>query len=283
MGAAIGGRRHAGDVPRVVRGRACRHRRHVRGRPAALADLDVDRAGGTRPRSRPCPRRRRRRLRARCRLHGALARGDAGQRRSACALPLLRFRGRSRGGAARGRQPHARDAARVVKELDERIERALGSATVRYEPRAGGYSTADRFAVTLADGRRVFVKSAEAPNLAGWLRREHEVYASLSGGFIPALAGWDDDGVRPLLAIEDLSEADWTPRWDAVRVEAVLRAIHELGEAVPPPNTTSARETFPDLWDRWRVVEADPGPFLSLGLRDRAWLERSLPAILAAA
>jgi aminoglycoside phosphotransferase (APT) family kinase protein len=30
------------------------------------------------------------------------------------------------------------------------------------------------------------------------------------------------------------------------------------------------------------MVEADPGPFLSLGLRDEAWLGRALPVILAA-
>ncbi len=170
-----------------------------------------------------------------------------------------------------------------MKELDERIERAVGSRPVGYERRAGGYSTADRFAVTLADGRSVFVKSAEEPNLAGWLRREHEVYSSLSGSFIPALVGWDDDGVRPLLAIEDLSDADWTPRWDDVRVAAVKAALAELADATPPPNTLTARETFPELWGRWEVVGADPGPFLSLGLRDKAWLERSLPTIVAAA
>jgi hypothetical protein len=170
-----------------------------------------------------------------------------------------------------------------VKELDERIERAVGSRPVRYEPRPGGYSTADRFAVTLADGRRVFVKSADAANLADWVRREHEVYASLSGSFIPALAGWDDDGVRPVLAIDDLSDADWTPRWDPARVEAVLGALHELGDAAPPPNTRTVRETFPDLWGRWQIVESDPEPFLSLGVRDRDWLEGALPAILAAA
>ena len=170
-----------------------------------------------------------------------------------------------------------------MKELDERIERAVGSAPVRYEKRPGGYSTADRFAVTLADGRRVFVKSAEAPNLAGWLRREHKVYSSLSGRFIPALVGWDDDGVRPLLAIEDLSDADWTPRWDDGRVAAVMAALAELADATPPPNTLTARETFPELWGRWEAVGADPGPFLSLGLRDGAWLERSLPTIVAAA
>jgi hypothetical protein len=170
-----------------------------------------------------------------------------------------------------------------VNELDERIERAVGSQAVRYEPRPGGYSTADRFAVTLADGRSVFVKSAEAPNLAGWLRREHEVYGALTGSFIPELVGWDDDGVRPVLVIEDLSDADWTVRWDAPRVAAVLAALEELADAAPPPNTRSFREEFAEFFDRWRIVEADPAPFLSVGLRDGAWLERALPEILAAA
>ncbi|HEX4677827.1 MAG TPA: aminoglycoside phosphotransferase family protein [Gaiellaceae bacterium] len=169
-----------------------------------------------------------------------------------------------------------------MRELDERIERAVGSPPVRYEPRPGGYSTADRFAVTLADGRSVFVKSAEAPRLAEWLRREHEVYAALAGSFIPSLEGWDDDGVRPLLAIEDLSDADWMPRWDAARVEAVLEALEELADAVPPPNTPTVRESFAELFDRWRVIESDPAPFLSVGLRDAAWLDRALPVILAA-
>jgi len=169
-----------------------------------------------------------------------------------------------------------------VKELDERIERAVGSRTVDYEPRPGGYSTADRFAVTLADGRRVFVRSAVAPNLGDFLRREHEVYAALSGSFIPALVGWDDDGVRPVLEIEELSDADWTPRWDAGRIAAVLAALDEVADAKPPPNTPPVRESFAELFDLWRVVEADPAPFLAVGLRDEAWLERALPVILGA-
>ncbi len=76
-----------------------------------------------------------------------------------------------------------------MNELDERIERAAGSAPVHYRRIAGGYSSADRFVVTLADGRSVFVKLAEADNLAGWLRREHEVYAALAGTFLPSSSG----------------------------------------------------------------------------------------------
>lgn len=170
-----------------------------------------------------------------------------------------------------------------MQELAERIERAVGSAPLRYVARRGGYSTADRYSVELADGRRVFVKSAEAAHLAGWLRREHEVYASLSGSFIPRLVGWDDDGVRPVLALEDLSDADWEPRWDEARVAAVVDALAEIAASAHPPNTHSVREGFPSLFDRWRAVADDPEPFLSAGLRDRAWLDRCLPVIVEAA
>jgi thiamine kinase-like enzyme len=169
-----------------------------------------------------------------------------------------------------------------MRDLDERIERAVGSRPVRYAPRPGGYSTADRFAVDLADGRSVFVKSAEAPHLAAWLRREHEVYASLRGSFIPRLEGFDDDGVRPVLAIEDLSDADWSVHWDDDRVGAVLAAVAELSVSEPPPNTPFAREAHSEFWARWQTVADDPGPFLSLGLRDETWLRRALPAILEA-
>ncbi len=185
-----------------------------------------------------------------------------------------------RPGGPRARAPTVR---RQMNELDERIERALGSAPVRYTARPGGYSTADRFSVDLADGRRVFVKSAEAAHLAGWLRREHEVYGAVSGAFIPRLEGWDDDGVRPVLALEDLSDADWVPRWTETRVAAVVDALAEIAASAQPPNTRPVRESFPNLFDRWRDVAADPDPFLSAGIRDRRWLERWLPVIVEAA
>jgi hypothetical protein len=169
-----------------------------------------------------------------------------------------------------------------VNELGERIERAVGSAPVRYTPRPGGYSTADRYQVELADGRRVFVKSAIEGNLAAWLRREHEVYSTVAGSFIPRLEGWDDDGIRPLLAIEDLSDADWSVDWSGARVPAVLTALSELAAVVPPPGTPTVREAFADLWDRWHTVAADPEPFLSVHVRDGRWLERALPMILDA-
>ena len=170
-----------------------------------------------------------------------------------------------------------------MNELDAPVERALGSRAVGYQPRPGGYSTADRFRVSLADGRQVFVKSATAPHLARWLRREHEVYASLEGSFIPRLEGWDDDGTRPLLALEDLTGADWQAAWDAQRVDAVRASLDELARSTPPPGTPTVRDGFAELFGRWGVVADDPEPFLSTGLRPQAWLEERLPGILAAA
>jgi Phosphotransferase enzyme family len=170
-----------------------------------------------------------------------------------------------------------------MQQLDARIARAVGSRPVEYLERSGGYTTADRYAVVLANGGRAFVKSAADPLLAAWLRREYEVYAALDGPFMPSLLGWDDDGERALLVLEDLSDAEWTWAWDSARVDAVVTAIEQISLAPLPPNTPTIRAAHPDLFGRWNDVERDPQPFLSLELRNRAWLERHLPTIVSAA
>lgn len=167
--------------------------------------------------------------------------------------------------------------------LEQRLAAVVGARPVEWTPRAGGYSTAERYTVRLDDGRLVFVKAADAEHMARWLRREHEVYNSLQGGFLPELLGFDDDGVRPLLVLEDLSHADWSGTWSAERVDRVRSALAELSASAPPPGTRPVRETFSSLFGRWHVVEEDPEPFLSIGLRPRAWLEARLPELLAAA
>ena len=170
-----------------------------------------------------------------------------------------------------------------MRELDAGIARAVGSRPTEYLDRPGGYTTADRFSVRLANGGRAFVKSAADPLLAGWLRREHEIYTTLQGSFIPKLLGWDDDGERAVLVLEDLSDAEWSWSWDRARVDAVVTAIGEIALAPIPPNTPAVRDAHPEVFAQWSEVERDPKPFLSLELRDAAWLERHLPTILEAA
>ncbi|HVM16279.1 MAG TPA: hypothetical protein VM290_01685 [Gaiellaceae bacterium] len=177
-----------------------------------------------------------------------------------------------------------------MERLAERVERLLGARPAEWTPRAAPWQPADavaggnvRYTVRLDDGRRVFVKSATSELLAGWLRREHEVYAHLRGSFLPQLVAFDDDAAEPLLVLEDLSDADWAPRWTEERVAAVRAALAEVAATAPPPGTLPVRESHPGLFGRWAQVEDDPEPFLSTGIRSRAWLERALPRLAAAA
>src|SRR5581483_4071527 len=190
-----------------------------------------------------------------------------------------RRRGRPRGGraAARGRprggngaraprrdaplrrlRPGRQQAPAPARTLSGRIAAVLGRQPVRVTPVAGGYTQARRVVAELADGSRAFVKFAVDELTAGWLRAEHRVYSSVRASFLPDLLGWDDDGERPALALEDLSGAHWPPPWPEGSVDAGL-----VGHG-------------------WNVVQEDPEPFLSLGLVSEAWIERALPALLEA-
>jgi thiamine kinase-like enzyme len=137
--------------------------------------------------------------------------------------------------------------------------------------------------VLLDDGRRVFVKAAQAEHTAAWIRREHEIYAHLRGSFIADLVAFEDDPRYPILVLEDLSHADWDVRWEGRRIELVRSALAELAGSDPPPNTRPVRETFASLFGRWHIVEEDPEPFLSTGLRSRDWLAGALPILAEAA
>lgn len=129
----------------------------------------------------------------------------------------------------------------------------------------------------LDGGPRAFAKSAWLEPSVTWMRQEREVYERLSGPFMPQLLGWED-GERPLLVLEDLTEgARFPPPWRPGDVDAVLATLEQLGaarvEELPP---------FPDSWPQWAAVADDPAPFLSLGIASPAWLEAALPALLAA-
>jgi Phosphotransferase enzyme family len=93
---------------------------------------------------------------------------------------------------------------------------------------------------------------------------------------------FDDDPAYPILVLEDLSDADWEVGWDSERVALVRAALVDLAAAEPPPNTRPVRVTFAELFGRWRVVEEDPEPFLSTGVRSREWLESALPTLIEA-
>ncbi len=162
------------------------------------------------------------------------------------------------------------------------VSQAVGAQPVRWEPASGsGYGiNTSRSRVELADGRTVFVKVALDELAAGWLRKEHNVYASVTAPFIPELQGWHDEG-ETLLAIEDLSDAHWPPPWPSQGVDAVLSALNEIHATPPPPGLGWLEELLEGL-DGWPRIAAAPAPFLSLGLCSSEWLAAALPALAEA-
>jgi hypothetical protein len=142
----------------------------------------------------------------------------------------------------------------------------------------GGYTLMEHWLVEL-DGTTAFAKVAVDDPTAGFLRDEHRVYSAVEGRFLPRLLGWDDDGERPLLVLEDLTGAHWPPPWRPGDIELVQEALDEL-HSTPPP--AGLPELTMDELHTWREVEADPAPFLGLGLCSPAWLDDALPELLRA-
>jgi len=162
-------------------------------------------------------------------------------------------------------------------------ERALGRRPLRWETVVGtGFGTNNRrWIAELEGGATVFVKVALDEVSAGWLRQEHNVYSKVTAPFIPTLHGWYDEDVT-LLAIDDLSRAEWPPPWSGERVDAVLASLHNL-HSTPPPSGLSQADELREHLDGWSRVAADPEPMLSTGLCSGAWLDRALPFLAAAA
>lgn len=104
----------------------------------------------------------------------------------------------------------------------------------------------------------------------------------MHGSFIADLIAFEDDPVEPVLVLDDLSDANWGMRWDPARVAAVRSALAAVAASPAPPNTPSVREILDDDPD-WEAVRTNPGPFLSTGIRSRAWLDHALPILQDAA
>jgi hypothetical protein len=159
----------------------------------------------------------------------------------------------------------------------------VGSDAIREHPVVGaGYGTnTAKWTAELADGRHVFVKHALDERAAEWLRREHNVYAAVNAPFVPAFYGWHDTAARTFLVIEDLSDAHWPPPWHPAHMDAMLAALDAVHASAPPPGLARVEDDHD--FNGWLRIGDDPGPFLSLRLCSRAWLDRSLPALLDAA
>ena len=170
----------------------------------------------------------------------------------------------------------------ATAELIQRIEHIAGKRVLNRRKTTGGYSSATREIVTFDDGSKAFIKAGhDLPNsaLAAFLRREHQVYQALRGDFMARMLAFDDDGVEPILMLEDLSHGHWPPPWQRHDIEAVLSALKQAA----PQRVADARPIREEthVLRGWQEVADDPTSFLSLGLATEGWLRAALPTLLS--
>jgi hypothetical protein len=167
--------------------------------------------------------------------------------------------------------------------IEDRVAAAVGEpirSVVQVETR--GYAEAFHAIAEFEDGTTAFVKAGAEEITSEFLRDELRFYKSVRAPFMPELLGYDESD-PPLLVIEDLSGARWPPPWEGATIEAV-RSMLAAVAATPPPNWVVPIANEPEwLLGGWADVERDSVPFLRLGLRSAAWLDRALPALRAAA
>jgi hypothetical protein len=177
-------------------------------------------------------------------------------------------------------EPTTEEAANVRRALKH-----LRSELAAWGPvTTGGHTPARRWVVTLQDGRTAFVKVATDDLTASWLRDEHLAYSVLRGSsFMPRYLGFYDDGAHPVLALEDLSHAEWPPPWDRRKVDAVMECLERLRSTDPPQGTPLAADDAREITGGWEEIADDPSPFLALGLCSPDWLSAHLDALRASA
>ena len=163
------------------------------------------------------------------------------------------------------------------KELVNRVETLMASPSKNWVWAEGGYTAADRWIVCFENGASAFIKAATTDLTAKRLREDYHVYAHVEGDYLPTVLGWQDDGVRPILALDDLSRAHWPPPWEPWQVDKVLETLPMVWATPPPPDVLYLdRATLAG----WTLVREDPPPFLSLGLCSENWLQESLPTLV---
>jgi Phosphotransferase enzyme family len=159
----------------------------------------------------------------------------------------------------------------------------LGRPVAASRRSTGGYTSGWRGVVTLDDGRTAFVKSAGGASAAP-VRREAGIIRWLEQSghsqLGPHLLDFlDDDPV--MLAVEDLSGADWPPPWPA-DTNPLFDTLAALAEVAAPADLEPLVGWDDGAGQRWERVAADPVAFLGLGVCSAEWLEQHVAALVAA-
>jgi phosphotransferase family enzyme len=188
----------------------------------------------------------------------------------------------------------------VPPALVAKLERVLGSPVIGADIAWGGYSPSASFHLTLADGRRAFVKGAhpgQTPEGRLALEQEIDSYRELDvlRGLAPGYLGTAACEGWSFLVLEAVAEAEKPLPWSRAKLERLAASLADFYERARPVAMTWQRPRIHrsltiDLTDAdsgWALLAQSPearAGFLSLfhdpAAADR-WLDRSLPQLLA--
>jgi aminoglycoside phosphotransferase (APT) family kinase protein len=175
--------------------------------------------------------------------------------------------------------------AELPDALRAHVADLLGAAVVEGDSRAGGWSPGSADVVRLADGRRAFVKAADARVNAVTValhRREAAMLRLLADGTAPRLIGVVDDPPWIALVVEHVEGRHPDPASEADTL-VVLDAVAALPAAPPgaPLNTAEQELAFVSLgWERLDAEGAPLPPDVAAALPGLAALSAgSLPAL----
>jgi Ser/Thr protein kinase RdoA (MazF antagonist) len=168
----------------------------------------------------------------------------------------------------------------------------LGSAVVAAVSQPGGFSPGAASRLTLADGRRAFIKAVCAsanPDSPVMHRREAQIAAALPPGVpSPAFLGSYDDGEWVALLFCDVEGRQPGQPWrlgDLQRVMTALDTLHELLTPSPLTAVPGVEERYADSLSGWRQLAAAGGSPRRLAAAAAgsggldAWSSRNLDAL----
>ena len=172
----------------------------------------------------------------------------------------------------------------LPSEVRQRIEQIIGGRVVEAVSQSGGFSpgTADR--VRTAGRKRAFVK-AVTPRInehsAALARREMSVTSALPAHApVPRMLGGFDDDDWVVLILEDIEGTHPRTPWEENEIDAAVRTLRDLANALTPAPAIDAPAVAGLLADDlrcWESVAADPPDDLD------AWTAAHLPELSAVA
>lgn len=179
-------------------------------------------------------------------------------------------------------RPRSRTWGGLPAGVRSALEEVLGGVVVAWESCAGGFSVGTADVVTLADGRRAFVKCAdpaEAPVSAGLHRAEAAVLSALPPlPGVPRLVGHLQRPDAVALVVDHVDGRRVGAPWSADDLEAASSALDDLVAAATPcpaPALPPAERHYADDVAGWARLAATPAPDLD------PWAAQHLPRLVA--